>query len=520
VLLIACANVGTVLLAKATARTREVAIRTAMGAGRGRIALQLLTESLLLALLAGGVGTAIGAAGSQALLALAPRDLPRLSEVGMDPAVYAFTLAVSMLTTLVFGLAPALQTSRVDLNDTLKRGGARTGFTGGTGRLQRLLVVGEIALSVILVTAAGLLLRSLVALNNVELGFQPARVLVMDASIPGGGERAAVLYRELIADLSSAPGVLAAGAGLGIPGRVESGGAYWVDHLPADAKVEPDAAVYSVVTPGYLSALSIPLKRGRDVTDADAATAPRVALINEALAEKDFKGQDPIGRTLYAGYDGKEPMTIVGIVGNVRQWSPTQAPAPEIFMPYAQHVPATGTALRVLVKSAGPPEALENLVQTKVRARSTDIPMRFSTMERVLQEYAAAARFRTLLVTGFGVLALGLALAGVYGVLSYTVGQRTGEIGLRMALGAQPSTMRWMVLRDGGILAICGMVIGLFGAVGVSRLLSAVLFEVKPYDPLAYLGGLGVLTIVTFAACYVPAARAASVDPLTALRVE
>ena len=380
VLMIACANVATVLLAKATARTNEVAVRAALGAGRGRIVSQLLTENLILALLGGGLGALIGAAGSPALLTLAPLDFPRLAEVGVDARVLLFTLAVSVVTTGLFGLVPALQTSRIDLNETLKRGMSRSSI-GGAGRLSRVLVIGQIALSVVLVTAAGLLVRSFVALQTVELGFKPDHVLVVDVNVPGEPATRALFYRELLADLSTAPGVVAAGASTGMPGRVASGGSYWIDHLPDKPTIDPFAGVYSIIMPGTLRALGIPLKRGRDFTIGDTADAPKVAMINETLARKEFGDQDPIGRTIIAGYDQEGPMTIIGIIGDVRQSRPTQPPNAEILMPYEQHLRATGTSLRVLVRTQGPPEALESLVRTIVRARSTSVPMRFSTME-------------------------------------------------------------------------------------------------------------------------------------------
>ena len=519
VLMIACANVATVLLARATARTNEIAIRAALGAGRGRLVRQLLTENLVLALLAGCLGALIGAAGSPALLTLAPQDFPRLSEVGVDARLFLFTLTVSVATTVLFGLAPAMRTSRIDLNETLKRGISRSGV-GGAGRVSRVLVIGEIALSVVLVTAAGLLVRSFVALNTVELGFKPDHMLVVDVNVPGESARAALLYRELLADLSSAPGIVAAGASMGMPGRVASGGSYWIDHLPDKPTIDPFAGVYSIIMPGTLRSLGIPLKRGRDFNTGDTANAPKVALINETLARKEFGDQDPIGRTIIAGYDQEGPMTIIGIIGDVRQHSPTQPPNAEVLMPYEQHLRATGTALRVLVRTQGPPEALENVVRTKVRTRSTSVSMRFSTMEQSLAEYSAAPRFRTILVSGFGLIALCLAVAGIYGVLTYLVGQRTREIGLRMALGATSGTIVRMVIREGAVPAAAGMVLGMLGAVAVTRLLGSVLFQVQPYDPLTYAGGLMFLSVVAFAACYVPASRAARIDPLNALRVD
>ena len=329
-----------------------------------------------------------------------------------------------------------------------------------------------------------------------------------------------MFYRELLADLSTAPGVVAAGASTGMPGRVASGGSYWIDHLPDKPTIDPFAGVYSIIMPGTLRALGIPLKRGRDFTIGDTADAPKVAMINETLARKEFGDQDPIGRTIIAGYDQEGPMTIIGIIGDVRQSRPTQPPNAEILMPYDQHLRATGTSLRVLVRTQGPPEALESFVRTIVRARSTGVPMRFSTMELSLAEYSAEPRFRTILVSGFGVMALCLAVVGIYGVLTYLVGQRTREIGLRMTLGATKGMILRMVIREGGVLAAAGIGFGVLGAIVATRLLGTMLFQVEPYDPLTYIGGLMFLSVVTFAACYVPASRAAGIDPLEALRVD
>jgi predicted permease len=515
-LVIACANVSTVLLARATTRANEVALRVALGAGRGRIVRQLLTESLVLALVAGCVGALIGIIGTPALLTLAPVDFPRLADVAVDVRVFVFALAVSVGTTVLFGLAPAMQTSRTGLTHGLKRGTARGGV-GGSGRLSRLLVIGEIALSVVLVTAAGLLIRSFVALNTVELGFSPHHVLVVDVSVPGESARAASFYRELLADLSTMPGVVAAGASSGMPGRVASGGSYWIDHLPDAPTIEPFASVYSVVTVGTLRALAIPITRGRDFAPSDTGTAPRVAMINETLARKEFGDRDPLGRQIIAGYDQEGPMTIVGVIGDVRQHRPAEPPAAEVLMPYEQHVAATGTALRLLIRTHGPPEALENAVRTRVRTHSLSVPMRFSTMEQTLTEYAAPPRFRTILMSAFGLVALCLAVAGIYGVLTYLVGQRTREIGLRVALGATRGVILRMVIREGAVLAAAGMVLGVLGAIVATRLLATMLFEVQPYDPLTYAGGLAFLGLVMLVACCIPAVRAAAIDPITAL---
>jgi putative ABC transport system permease protein len=339
VLLIACANVATLLLTKATGRTREIAIRAAVGAGRGRIVRQLITENLLLAFLAGGAGLTLAVAGSKALIALAPPDVPRLAQVGIDGSVLAFTAGVSVICSLIFGLVPALYASRIDLNDALKQSGARAVTGGGSSRLRPALVIAEIALSVMLLAGAGLLIKSFVALNNVALGFRPERALLMKTSLPASGPegeaRARRFFKQLLSEIAILPGVSAAGATMGPPGDVASADPYWIDHSPETAvgfTPEKDA-VYSVVTPGTFAALGIPLKRGRDFEDRDAANAPPAAVINEALARKALPGQNPIGHTIFTGFDSNSSMKIIGVVGDVRQWGPARKPDPEIYMP-------------------------------------------------------------------------------------------------------------------------------------------------------------------------------------------
>ena len=526
VLLIACANVANLLLAKATVRTREIAIRAAVGASRGRIVRQLATESLLMALAAGAVGLALAAWGADALVALAPADVPRLAETHIDTGVLGFTFGISVLASLLFGLAPALQLSRADLNEGLKQGASRAVAGGTAGRVRGALVAGEIALAVVLLSGAGLLMRSFAALHDVTLGFRPEKVLVMATSVPASSDiestrRAARFYKKLSAEIAVLPGVLAVGATRSTPGNVESNGDYWIDRPPgpADIRTNNPQAVFSVVTPGALAALGIPLRRGRDFNEGDLYEAPFNAIINEAFARKAFPGQDPIGHVVYCGFDSDKGMKIVGIVGDVRQFGPATAPWPEIYMPNDQH-PRTATDLNVLVRTATEPGALIDTLRRKVRALSTDVPVKFTTMEASLAENTAAPRFRTLLLSVFAGLAVILAMAGVYGVMAYTVGQRSGEIGLRMALGADTSDVLRLVLRQGLTLAAVGLAIGLAGAFAASRLLTSMLFEVKPNDPLTYAGVAVLLGLVTLAASYIPARRAANVDPLVALRQE
>jgi putative ABC transport system permease protein len=522
VLLIACANVANLLLAKATVRTREIAIRAAVGASRGRIVRQLTTESLVLALAGGAAGLILAMLASRALVVLAPTDVPRLAEAGIDGWVLAFTLGVSVLASLLFGLAPAVQASQVDVNESLKQGAGRA-VGGATGRMRSGLVIAEIALSVVLLAGAGLLMKSFVALHNVVLGFHPERVLVMNSSVPASGlegaRRATRFYKTLLADISASPGVLGSGATMATPGHVQSNGGYWIDHLPSELSVTAPNAVYSVVAPGTFGALGIPLTRGRDFNDGDTYDAPFTAVINEALARTSFPGQDPMGRVIYCGLDSLKPMRIVGLVGDVRQYGPALEPIPEVYMPYEQH-PRTATDLSILVRTATEPRRLEELMRRKVRQLSPEVPVKFTTMEASLSENVAAPRFRTLLLGIFGGLAVCLAMAGVYGVMAYLVGQRSNEIGVRMALGASTGDVLRLVLREGLGLTTLGLVLGLIGALAVSRLLSGLLFEVKPGDPMIYTGVAIVLALVTLTASYIPARRATKLDPLVALRQE
>jgi putative ABC transport system permease protein len=523
ILLIACANLANMLLAKAVARTREIAIRTAIGATRNRIVRQLITESILLALVAGAVGVALAFWGSRTLVALAPTDVPRLAEASIDTTVLSFAIGVSLLASLLFGLAPALQVLRVDLSTSLKQSVQRSGGGSLADRMRQVLVVAEIALSVILVAGAGLLLKSFVALQSVELGFRPERVLVVGTSIPASdlatAQHATRFYKELLPEVRALPGVLAAGATMAPPGQIGSDGGYWIDHLPTALNVSAPQAVFSVVSPATFATLGIPLQRGRDFNDADSYDAPFTAVINAALARQAFPNQDPIGHSIYCGLDSMNPMKIVGIVGDVRQTGPARDPSPEIYMPYEQH-PLPATYLSVLVRTTTEPGAISPAVREKIHELSAEVPVKFTTMEALNSESVAAPRFRTLLLGIFAGLAVGLALAGVYGVMSYVVGQRSNEIGLRMALGASPRDVMRLILRQTLLLAGAGIGIGLAGAAGVTQLLTTMLFGVKATDPPTYAAVVALIVIAALVASYIPARRAMRVDPMIALRYE
>jgi predicted permease len=524
VLLIACANLANMLLAKAVGRTREIAVRAALGASRGRIVRQFITESLLMALLAGAVGLLLAVRGARVLVALAPADVPRLAETSVDARVLLFAFMVSVLASLLFGLAPALQVLRVDLNKSLKQGTARSTGAGLADRLRGTLVIAEIAFSMMLLTAAGLLLKSFVALQNVSLGFRPERVLVVQSSVLAtdleGEKRATHFYKDLLAEIVNIPGVSNAGATRTLPGHARASGSYFVDYMPAhpDFPNTPNA-VFSVVAPKTFATLGIPLLKGRDFNDSDTYDTPFSAIINEKLAKDTFHGQDPIGHVIYWGLDTSDPMRIVGVVGDMRQWGPAQPPSPEIFGAYLQH-PGPSTDLNVVVRTAMAPSALSETIRQKAQGLSSDVPVKFTTMEASVSDNVATPRFRTLLLGVFAALAVILAMAGVYGVMSYVVGQRSSEIGLRMALGASPRDVLRLTLRQGLALTAAGIVLGLLCAAGVSRLLQSMLFEVKATDLSTYLAVITALAGVALTASYIPARRAMRVDPMVALRYE
>ncbi len=519
VLLIACANTATLLLGKATARTREVAVRAAIGASQGRIVRQLVTESLVLAFLAGALGLLLAYAGSKALVTLAPADLPRLAETGIDRWVLAFTLCTSLVTTLLFGLVPALYASKIDLNDALKLGGTRSLIGGGMVRMRGALVVAEIALAVVLLSGAGLLIKSFVALHNVVLGFQPENVLVMRATVPAPIPVGRQFFKDVLSQIATLPGVLAAGATMAPPGYVDSTGFYFVDHMPAQPDPTAPAVVLSIVAPGTFAALGIPLKNGRDFSESDTIDRPFVAVVNEAVVRKSFPNQNPLGRTIFCPFDSFQGMTIIGVVGDVRQRGPEREPMPECYMTYQQHG-YNGATLSVIARTVGNPTALAETLRRIAHERSPDVPMKFTTMEATLSENVAAPRFRTLLFGIFAALAVLLAMGGVYGVMAYAVGRRSNEIGVRIALGASTGSLLRLVLGQALLLAGVGLALGLAAAVAGTRLLTSMLFQVRPNDPVVYLAVAVLLGIVALVASYVPARRASRIDPLTALRQE
>jgi len=521
VLLIACANIATLLLARATARTREIGVRAAIGASRARIVRQLFTESLLLSLLSGGVGVLLAVWGVDALVKLAPSDIPRLTDARIDAWVLAFTFTVSVLASLLFGLAPALHASRVDLNEALKQGATRSVLGGAAGRLRSALVVAEIAFSMMLLAGAGLLIKSFVALENVQLGFRPDHVVVMTTSVPvaaddEGRSRAVQFYRDLLPQLAALPGLSIVGATNATPGQIGSESPYSVDHeeyLPAGPE-----ALDTVIAPGTFAALGIPLKSGRDFNLADTPKSQPVAIINESLARKAFPGKDPIGHVIFLALsEYRVPMKIVGVAGDVRQSGPSAPPERQVYVPYSQH-PFYATSLSVVASTPLHPSALWEPMRRIVQQRFPEVSVKFTTMETLHAENIAPQWFRTLLLGIFAALAVCLAMAGVYGVMAYLVGQRSSEIGLRMALGATPKDVSRLMLRQASRLTAAGLAIGLIGSLAASRLITNMLFEVRPTDPGTYAIVAILLAAAALSASYLPARRASRLDPLTTLR--
>jgi predicted permease len=386
--------------------------------------------------------------------------------------------------------------------------------------MRAVLVVAEIALSVMLLVGAGLLIRSFVALHSVALGFRPESVLVMQATVPAPGPqgaRANEFFKEVLADVSVLPGVVAAGATMALPGHAESNAPYWIDYLPKELNVSAPEAVVSVITPGTFAALGVPVNHGRDFIDGDTRDVPFTVVINETLAQRAFPGQDPIGRVIFCGYDSTKPMKIVGVVGDVRQYGPAVEPESEVYLPYQQHA---YMSLSLVVRTAVDPRSLVEVMRHKARERSAEVPVKFTTLEASLYQDLAAPRFRTLLLGIFAGLAVCLAMAGVYGLMAYLVSQRTNEIGVRMALGASSSNVLWLVFRQGMAFATVGLALGVGGAVAATRLLTSVLFEVKPSDLITYASVTVLIGAVALLASYIPARRATKVDPMVALRYE
>ena len=526
VLLIACANVANLLLARAAARGREIAIRRALGAGRARLIRQFLTESVLLSLMGGALGLLLAIWGTDMLIALSPSDLPRLDQVGIDGWVLLWTVGISVGTGLAFGLAPALQASRGDLNEPLKEGG-RSGSEGGRGRRVRdALVVAEVALALVLLAGAGLMVKSFLRLQEVDLGFNPERVLTMRAQLSGvnyrESPRAVAFYEQLIERVEALPGVQsAAAAGTVFLSSTPNSSWFSIEGRPAPPPNERVEVPIDPITPNYFQAMGVPLLRGRAFTAQDREGVPEVTIVNETFARRFFPGEDPSGRRIkYGPPESEGPwITIVGVVGDTRRTGFDAAVRPETYLPHAQ-APARGMML-VVRSAAADPSGLTNAVRGAVASLDREVPVfQVRTMDELLSGMMAQRRLNMLLLAIFAGVALLLAAVGIFGVMNYSVSQRTHELGLRMALGAQARNILGMVVRQGMTLVLLGLGLGLAGALALTRLMSSLLYGVSATDPLTFAGISLLLAAVALLACYVPARRATKVDPIVALRYE
>jgi putative ABC transport system permease protein len=523
VLLIACANVANLLLARATARGKEIAIRIALGAGRGRVVQQLLTESVLLALLSGAVGVLLTLWGIDLLVRLGPQDIPRLSEITADNWVLGFAVLLSLLTGVLFGIAPALQGSRLDLNETLKEGGRSATSSLHQGRLRNSLVVVEVALSLMLLVGAGLMIKSLYRLVHLDAGFNRDNLLTMQLALPRAkyaeDHQVAAFYERLLERVRGLPGVTSATVVSPLP---LSGGSNFLSFAVAGRPAPPPEEVVdaSVLFVGdrYVETMGIPLLRGRTLTERDSQIDSQGMLINQALADRHFRNQDPIGQRLTFGDPQSADAlwaTIVGVIANVKHEVLENQVYPAIY------VPSPGPGMSLVARTTGDPLHSAPALRDVIRALDRDLPVyNIRTMDQVLSVVLAQRRFSMLLLSIFAGLSLVLAVVGLYGVVAYSVSQRTHEIGIRMSLGARPHDILRLVVGQGMVLTLLGVGIGLVAALGLTRFLAGLLYDVKPTDPLTFGGVSALLAAVALLASFIPARRAAKVDPMVVLRYE
>ena len=523
VLLIACANIANLLLVRGTGRVRELSIRAALGAGAFQLTRQLLVESLILALLGCAGGVLLAYLCLPVLLAVAPRNIPRLESVEINTPVLLFSLLSGVAATFLFGLLPAWQAGRVDPNTGLRVGGSRASLGGSAGRLRQAFVAAEIALCTILLASAGLLLKSFSAMTSVNLGFHPEGMLVAEIAVPGSSRHAAnAFFKPLLARLQTTSEVRASALACYIPGSDDScsDGSFIVSgQSMKDFNNSAPQAVFGVVSPEFFKAFQIPMISGRPFSVRDDASAPLVAIVNESLARHHFLRGDAVGRKILCGYDyaSMKWMTIIGVVRDVRLGGPATPLSPEIFMPYGQH--PRGNQF-VFVKPAGNPLSFAASLRDTIRKLDGAASVKFSTTEDHLAASIATPRFSSILTSIFAGLAMALAAIGLYGVVAYSVAQRTAEMGLRLALGANRTAIFRMVLQEGLKLTGAGLLLGLAGAAAATRTLQSQLFNVSPGDPMTYVLTVLLLIATALLASYLPAWRASRIEPLEALRQE
>jgi putative ABC transport system permease protein len=527
VLLIACANAAILLLVRASGRQKEIAIRSALGATRWRIVRQMLCESLVLATAGGVLGLAAAYGGVVALVALKPASIPRLEEISIDGRVAAFTFALSLLTSILFGVGPALAATRPELNEILKSAGRTAKSAAQNRRTRGALVVAEIALSVALLVGAGLMLRSLARLQSIDPGFRADRVLTMEVALPETryeGMAVARFYQRLLDRVRRLPAVRSAAVARNVP---LSGGDpslnFVIENRPALSSAEQPRAKYRAVSAGYFESMRVPLLAGRAFEESDAENSPGVVIINDAMARRFWPGENPIGRRMKAGFDDAPWCTIVGVVANIKHAGLDAETQPEMYYPYLQVPPALMNfvegSMTIVVHTAGDPAQIAAAVRREVSALDPDQPVfHVRRMQEILDGSVAQPRFRAVLLAAFAAVALALGVTGLYGVISYSVGQRANEMGIRAAVGASRADLMRLVLGEAARLAIAGALLGVALAALLGRSIAKLLFGVKPADPATMIAVPVLLLIVAMIAAYVPAWRAARANPVSALR--
>jgi len=540
VLLIACANVANLLLVRATGRKREIAIRAALGGSRGRIISQVMTESMVLSVIGGALGLLFGVLAIRALLSVNTAGLPRIGQdgvmVGVDWRVLGFTTLLSLATGLIFGLIPAIQSSKADLTSTLKETGGRSGTGFRQNKTRSILVVTEVALALTLLIGSALLIRSAIALSRVEPGFDANNILTMRMSVTGpqytSAQSVDLMIRNATERLRALPGVLNAAATCCVPLQGGYGLPFVIAGRPLTDGPFHGGGGWINITPGYFDVFKIPIKKGRDFTERDDSVGPPVVIVNEAFANQFFKDQDPlahrliIGRGVMREFATEGERQIIGVVGDTRDGGLQQQPQPAMYIPQAQ-VPDAANALNLglspigwVVRTQGDPYGMSDAIQESLR-QSTGLPVsQVRSMADVVVRSTSRQRFNMWLMTMFGASALLLAAIGIYGLMAYSVEQRTQEIGIRLSLGADGGAVRRMVIVQGMRLAIVGVIIGLAAAWGLAQFMGSFLYQVEARDPLVFVGVPLLLTVVAFFAVFLPAMRASKVDPIVALRYE
>lgn len=520
VLLIACANVANLLLSRAAARSKEIAVRTALGAGQGRLIRQLLTESVLLSAIGGSAGIFAAILAVRLMRTALPAGLLPVNDFGVDQMVMLFAAGVTILTSLLFGLAPAIQTAKTDLNVVLNRSG-RSGSAGARPTIKRMLIAGELAVATVLLIGAGLLMQSLLRLQRVDLGFRAGNLLTFQLAPPfskyQGMEKLWPLYHSMLESIAGIPGVRGAALSSGIPfgaGNFTTTATYPVGQsaLPPGSAISVD---WRMVSPDYFRTMEIPLLRGRVFTEADGPAAPNVMVISATTAKRFFGDEDPLGRQLHMSI---RDFTIIGVVADARNTGLARAPNPTQYLSAAARITPL---VDVVLRTDRNPEAALPAIRQRLREIDPELPVsNVRTMDQWISLSAAQPRLNTILIEAFALIALLIAAIGIYGVLSYSVTQRTREIGVRVAMGAQRGHVVSLIVREGMLVAATGIAVGLVVAFAASRVLATLLYGIQPRDLATFAGATGALLLVAIVACYAPALRATRVDPMVALRCE